>query len=749
MRRVGLGCVLVWGWTGAVLPLRAASDAEVAARIEQLRTALLAAQQPDGNWQANPGYPVGSTALVLLALKHGGVPNDHAAVQRALKILLDKSDNKVYSESLVICALEQIDPVAYKARIAKAAAFLAEAQETSGGWSYGSKGGVDNSNSQFAVLGLAAAARCGVKTPSSVIQNAIHYWEKGQNQDGGWGYRNDRQQSTMSMTCAGTASLFLLGEPYETPEPACGRYKTAKELENGLAWLGEALARVSQGHGGGLGQEAYTLYALERVGMLLQVPAIGNVDWYRFGADRFLQPRRGGGTVEQAFALLFLSKAANPVAVAKWKWDGDWNEDRHDVQHWVETAGLAFKRPLDWVAAPLDKLDSPAARASLIFVNGHNAFKTTPAELQFLRSFLHEGKGTLVLEACCNNPVFAESAKRELAEKLEPNRPGRFQRIAGTHPLYAAFHPLRAAELPISELKTSGCQKVRVFFLEQEISCALNGDMKQEVRKELAEKLAVNLTAYALQSKQPQGKLDPFSLTPETPPPADLTADQARPQAAGQDARRLAEPFGRLKHRGDWQADPTFFRVLQKALAADPRFPAFDRELPVDPAGGDLFQVSALFMTGHDDPDLTDKEMLNLRTFLQNGGALVASCCCSKPEFDQGFRRLMTRVFPNDKLEAVPPNDPVFLRPLVLAGRPAAGTKAYEKAYGTKWAPLLGIRRDGRWAVLYTPVDACCGLEGDLDQDVLGYAQEAALPLLINGFADAMGVDTQLRRKDP
>ena len=118
---------------------------------------------------------------------------------------------------------------------------------------------------------------------------------------------------------------------------------------------------------------------------------------------------------------------------------------------------------------------SPAARASLIFVNGHQIFTLKAEELTFLRSFLHEGKGTLVAEACCNNQAFAANFKRELATRLEPNLPGVFVPIPAGHPIYHSLNQLSPIDIRISELKVPGCRKVRVFFLEQDISCALNG----------------------------------------------------------------------------------------------------------------------------------------------------------------------------------------------------------------------------------------------------------------------------------
>ena len=92
-------------------------------------------------------------------------------------------------------------------------------------------------------------------------------------------------------------------------------------------------------------------------------------------------------------ALLFLAKGSAPIAIAKWQWHGDWNRNRHEVRNWANYSGAELGRRLDWLPAKIEKLDSPAAKASILFVSGREEFNATAAELRFVRSFL-EGGGT-------------------------------------------------------------------------------------------------------------------------------------------------------------------------------------------------------------------------------------------------------------------------------------------------------------------------------------------------------------------
>ena len=61
--------------------------------------------------------------------------------------------------------------------------------------------------------------------------------------------------------------------------------------------------------------------------------------------------------------------------------------------------------------------------------------------------------------------------------------------------------------------------------------------------------------------------------------------------------------------------------------------------------------------------------------------------------------------------------------------------------YPKRWGPLHGVRRDGRWVVLYSPVDFCCAFEGDLEEEVAGYDLQAASRLLTNLLAELMRIE--------
>ena len=103
----------------------------------------------------------------------------------------------------------------------------------------------------------------------------------------------------------------------------------------------------------------------------MNVKTFGDFDWYRWGVKELLNQSTAQLQLhDKAFALLFLAKGSAPIAIAKCKWEGDWNNQVRDVLNWCEIAGKEFNTRLDWLPSELGGLDSPAAKASLVFITG-------------------------------------------------------------------------------------------------------------------------------------------------------------------------------------------------------------------------------------------------------------------------------------------------------------------------------------------------------------------------------------------
>jgi hypothetical protein len=109
--------------------------------------------------------------------------------------------------------------------------------------------------------------------------------------------------------------------------------KRDASIKSGLAWL-NANWSVSGNTGPAefagttAAEHYYYLYALERAGMLLDIPMIGNHDWYVEGAKLLLDGQKDGGswvagggrsnsTWDTCYAILFLKKATQKLVASE------------------------------------------------------------------------------------------------------------------------------------------------------------------------------------------------------------------------------------------------------------------------------------------------------------------------------------------------------------------------------------------------------------------------------------------------
>jgi hypothetical protein len=170
--------------------------------------------------------------------------------------------------------------------------------------------GEDNSNTQFALLGLWAARRHDVPTEYS-LQHAQRRFAKFQNEDGGWGYLTYRKTKD-TMTCAGLIGLAMghgvsadLGKDKAKRDPA---------IQKGLSSLGRAVGKPGP-------PNLYFLWSVERVAMLYDLKTIGGKDWYAWGSKTLLANQQADGSwtdgqypgandfSDSCFALLFLKRS--------------------------------------------------------------------------------------------------------------------------------------------------------------------------------------------------------------------------------------------------------------------------------------------------------------------------------------------------------------------------------------------------------------------------------------------------------
>jgi hypothetical protein len=369
--------------------------------------------------------------LLLLTLLEARVPDNDPLVQKLLSAMLQAPLERTYKVVLQAMVLEDFDRVKYQDRIWQCAQFLVDNQCQNGQWAYGEPtqsvkniptvvvkksvatggpkaltppvtpevlaamargerikpkvaknmpvdktrdgpAGGDNSNSQYAALGLRACHDAGIKIPEKVITLARKWWYDTQHPSGDEGKKKEGSPTAKPAVASGRGEAPLppalprgwcYGDVYGVckggPEyagmtagaiGAIGIYeyilgkdwKRNEHIHSGIAWLAGNWS-VTENRGpseveGGAGNAYlyYYLYALERLGMLLDLGEIGGHAWYPEGAQVLLSAQQPDGSWKASrpeipvwdtcFAILFLKRATRGLVASESSGSG--NESR-------------------------------------------------------------------------------------------------------------------------------------------------------------------------------------------------------------------------------------------------------------------------------------------------------------------------------------------------------------------------------------------------------------------------------------
>jgi hypothetical protein len=322
--------------------------------------------------------------LILLARIVGG--SSEKVYGPLLQKVLEAPPEWTYKVSLLAMCLEELDPTLYQTKIAQCAQFLVDNQCRNGQWNYGrpteatkdfkmeepppkkkavetrsaardfakparehkkparvivvkqTRTGIDekgdNSNSQYAALGLRACFDANIKLPEEVLQLGRRWWVESQFPDEsgskagkdsvisgpfqitkvqGWNYTSpggEGQKAYHAMT-AGAVGASVIYQHMLSKD-----WKKDAVTVAGLNWLAVHWS---------VDLNYYYLYALERAGMLYGSDKIGEHDWYWEGVKVIVPDQNADGswghrekkeenTWDTCFAILFLKKATRAIA---------------------------------------------------------------------------------------------------------------------------------------------------------------------------------------------------------------------------------------------------------------------------------------------------------------------------------------------------------------------------------------------------------------------------------------------------
>lgn len=703
---------------------------------------LRSTQKSNGTWDysvfSKRDFSSGVTALVLYSLLKAGVSPDSAVIESGRKALITRIDS-TYTVALMSMFLSKLDRNLYRETLKANASWLESRQLPDGLWGY-NYGGIndssgDFSNTQFALLGLRACEEAGITVSSLTWIKAKNAYLYAQNRDGGFGYRlgsasqNAVRNSYGSMTAAAIASLLLAGEDFKVPtarvkliqnqgnyKPThddCGQYVQNPSIQTAIDWLAKNFTvQNNPGTSGIYPFHYYYLFCLEQAGVALNTEKIGEYDWYAEGAQYLLQNQRKDGSWDSvantAFALLFLAKEPKIPLVHHLQWRPEGTVHENDLKNLLFFAKSYLGGDPTYKVIPLNATLEQLLEAPVLFINGHRSFSLTPEEREKIRSFLENG-GTIYAEACCSQKEFDLSFRKEM-NFIYPNRP--LVPLAKEHPIYHLAFDINIPEHQYFE-GYQGCQ-TRVIYSPEGHSCRWD---ENYWRYDVAFKLGTNVLLYAIgTTPKKEKKLKEI-----------LEIDEEKEKKY----RRGALIMAQLRHNGDWSPDPIAVARLMSHLREEANLRVSLKRKELSLEDPDLYEYPILYLTGHHNFTFTDSEIKRLRDYLEKGGFLFADACCGRETFDQAFRVLMQKMFPDVPMTPVPSLHPVF-----QLGHPL--TQVQYKAFMGRERPetqlpkLEMLSLNNRACLIYSPEDLGCALEDHVCIECRGLHRESALQLATN-----------------
>ncbi len=192
--------------------------------------------------------------------------------------------------------------------------------------------------------------------------------------------------------------------------------------------------------------------------------------------------------------------------------------------------------------------------------------------------------------------------------------------------------------------------------------------------------------------------------------------------------------IGRLHYDGggDWYANPSSLPNLLSAIRSRTSLRVATEEKVVTLSDDELWNVPYLYMTGHGNVHWSDRDVVTLRRYLQQGGFLHAD---DNYGMDASIRRELARLFPDQPLVEVPLDHPIYR---LVYDFPKGLPKIH--AHDNKPAQGFGIFLNGRLVVYYSyQSDLGDGWEDPQVHHDPSDKRETALRMGVNLFAYAVG----------
>ncbi|MBK8271036.1 MAG: DUF4159 domain-containing protein [Planctomycetes bacterium] len=677
----------------------------------------------------------GPTALAALALLSASVDPSNERMQRVIDALAfdDAKQAGTYVRSLRAgvwnLMLDRKLSVENKRRyfriLGQDAAWLMRAMGPNGAYDYGVNFvSGDNSNTQFANLGLWASSIGGIEISNRYWQSITEYWLKGQHPGGGWPYR-DRGKPTPSMTVAGCNSLYIVldryyskaDRPYEYFRGASPNKRARKKMDqiyraisDGNRYLELNPPDVRQTFG-------YELFGLERLGLASGQAQIGGVDWFRHHAGDVADHAWNNEVIADAFALIFLVHGGAPILFQKLEHGSDpndWNYYHRDLHTLTRYLSATFERLHRWQRIPADASLESMEDAPFLYISGHDELILSEEIRGRIHAYVDRG-GTVFLHADRRGKKFVDSATA-IFESMFADRDLHFRELDPSHPLYTCHFGASDKDwkkhIPLQAI--SDGPRLLAILCPVDIAGAFHQDCRQ-----FADlfKIMANIRVYCAPPYSELPRV--IRRTPELPPAA---------------PHRGSLRIKRWSFAGDWSAHRGVWQRQRDALERRTGISIDADETSTRLKPDHLSIMDMVHLSTRGAKRLNKSEVEELTHYLESGGLLLIESADGQSKGNAAVRAL---------IDAIPIGEKSVLamdHPLATGQFPG-GQSILDLSTTQDGAslnrpntppPILVRTLNGRVIIAACPFDLSAALDGPFIWRRVGYTRESTLRIIDN-----------------
>ena len=509
--------------------------------IHYLRTQEIGSGKMETDPTAGLVYAGGQTALGTLALLNAGVSPDDFTVQRCLAYLRTVQPDQTYIVSLQTMVFAAAGQAQDKDRIQRNVDWLLAARLTQGGrlvgWTYGKEGSKgDNSNTQYAVLGLDAGHGAGARIDPEVWRSVRDYYEmKEARSYVNWGYQTGTSP-TPTMTASALSGMCIArrelgaGARRQVPDEDGPVADALRLIDRQMPHTTQDLARLDHTYS--------WLDDIERAGRLSGQHFLGGRDWYRLGCEFLLERQRADGSwvgeghpvIATSFALLFLVGGRTPVLVSRLAFGAGADQDPlpDDARRLVAFTGRElFRKPrLAWqIIDPrragdltrerIEELTAELLESPVAYLSGDEPPRLTAEEEELLKRYLARG-GFLYADARGGSAAF-DKGFRDLMARLFPKTS--LQRLPADHPLWRSSRKFTSSPTDHELWGVENGGRTVIVYSPEGLSRAWERDQFDEGKGQEAFRLGANIIAYATGLKPPRPRLTEVRVSPRPQAP--------------------------------------------------------------------------------------------------------------------------------------------------------------------------------------------------------------------------------------